>query len=88
MEQKQRKDVHVTYSYLDHEFYGKYKWHVRSEMDRRPAARGIFRGKFDAVIFGAALARRLKTELVIHNKYSGKIKEKDSFGNDPRSRKG
>ncbi len=33
------------------------------------------------------IARNQQSELVIHNK-EGKIREKDSFGNDPRKSKG
>jgi hypothetical protein len=43
--------------------------------------------KFVAISVARGIARELKAELVIKGK-SGRILERDSFGHDPRSRKG
>lgn len=46
-----------------------------------------YRLKRDAKIAGTALARYLKTEIVIKDR-KGIIREKNSFGNDPEEIKG
>ncbi len=40
-----------------------------------------------AIDIARVIAKNQQSELVIHNK-EGKIREKDSFGNDPRNIKG
>ena len=44
---------------------------------------GGFRTQEEAKAAGKVLAKELKKELVIHGE-DGTIKEKDSYGNDPR----
>ncbi len=41
----------------------------------------------EAIDIAREIAKNQQSELVIHNK-EGKIREKDSFGNDPRDIKG
>lgn len=47
----------------------------------------LFRRQSDARIAGKLAAQRLKCELVVHGK-DGRIKSKQSYGNDPKGRKG
>ena len=82
------RDVHVTYSREDtlHGPYRGYRWHVRSDADRLFGARGIFRGKREAMMFGRALARKLKTALYIHN-FDGSIACQGYNANAPKGKK-
>lgn len=41
----------------------------------------------EAIVIAREIAKNQQSELVIHNK-EGKIRDKDSFGNDPRNIKG
>lgn len=55
-------------------------WAVRGEGNSRNTLNTA--NKADAVGRAREIAKNMKTELVIHGK-DGKIKDKDSFGNDP-----
>jgi len=68
-----RKNQHVT----PHPEGG---WQVIGENNSRATARTDT--QIDAISIARDIARRQESELVIHGK-DGKIREKDSFGNDP-----
>ena len=55
-------------------------WAVKREGNKR--ATRVFKTQKEAEEFGRALARRNETEFVLHGK-DGKIRDKDSYGNDP-----
>ena len=55
-------------------------WSVRREGARRASSR--HRTQKDAINAGRNLARGAKTELVIHRP-DGRIRDSDSYGNDP-----
>ena len=76
VKKKMSKNIHVVY---DTEAKN---WLVKQEnrIDMVKTARL----KADAVKLGRAWAKEEKCELVIHNK-NGKISDKDSYGNDPKS---
>lgn len=72
------KDVHVVPSEGG-------KWAVKSEGASR--ARSVHGTQKDAIEAGREAARNAKSELLIHGR-NGQIRERDSYGNDPRSKKG
>ena len=51
------------------------------------AQQGIFETQEHAIDIGRGLAQTNRSELVIHGR-DGKIREKNSYGSDPRSTKG
>lgn len=55
-------------------------WAVKGERNLRVTKRT--ETKDDAIVKAREIAKKQKTELVIHNR-DGKISDKDSFGNDP-----
>lgn len=55
-------------------------WAVRKAGSAR--ATRNFRTQRDAIATGKEFAKRQKTELVIHGR-DGRIREKNSYGNDP-----
>lgn len=55
-------------------------WAVKGEGNKRNTA--ITKRKDEAIVRARKIAINQKSELVIHGK-DGKIKDKDSFGNDP-----
>lgn len=73
------KNVHVV-----HHKDGKV-WQVKYEHDETPLA--MFETKEEAVANGREMAMENKSELVIHAK-DGVIREKHSYGHDPRNVKG
>lgn len=56
------------------------KWHVIGEKNSRTTKQ--FDTQKDAVEYGRKIAINQKSELVIHGT-DGKIRDKDSYGNDP-----
>ena len=56
------------------------KWPVKHAGSKRPIK--VFDTQREAERFGRELARKEKTEFVLHGR-DGKIREKDSYGNDP-----
>ncbi len=60
-------------------------WNVIGERNTRPTA--IFPTQKEAIERAREIAQHQKSELVIHGK-DGKIREKDSYGNDPYPPKG
>lgn len=67
------KNIHVTRR-------GGGKWAVIGEGDER--ASGLYDTQKGAINAGRPLAQTNKSELVIHDR-ENKIRDKDSFGNDP-----
>jgi hypothetical protein len=57
-------------------------WAVKVEGDLAP--RSTHERKSDAVDSGRALAKSMRVEFIV-KKQDGRIAEKDSYGNDPRS---
>jgi len=60
-------------------------WDIKQSRAKRSS--GHFRTKSEAVSRAREISRNQRAELVIHNK-DGKIAQKDSHGQDPRSSKG
>lgn len=75
-----KRDVHITYD------KGKGKWKVRKEGAER--ASGYRDTQDEARNLAKRVAEREKSDVVTHRKDDGRIREKDSYGNDPRERKG
>jgi len=73
-----RKETHVVPSKRG-------GWDIKKPGAMRSS--GHFDTKKGAVDRARSISRNQKTELVIHNK-DGRISQKDSHGNDPRSSKG
>ena len=71
-----KKNVHITYRKDEK------KWAVKKEGNEK--ASKLVSTKKEAEDVGREQAKNEKSELVIHNK-DGKISDKDSFGNDPKS---
>lgn len=61
------------------------KWAVRKSGSSR--ASGKFDTKADAIKNARRIAKNQKTELYIHGR-DGKIRERNSYGNDPHPPKG
>jgi len=61
------------------------KWSVRKAGSSR--ASGVFSTQKEAVAAGREIARNQGTELYIHGR-DGRIRERDSYGNDPFPPKG
>jgi hypothetical protein len=61
------------------------KWAVMREGNER--ATSLHDTQAEAVKKGRETARRDKTEFFLHNQ-QGEIRERDSYGSDPRSSKG
>jgi Uncharacterized protein conserved in bacteria (DUF2188) len=59
-------------------------WQVRIEGSAR--AHSIHKTQAEAAKAGGALARRNKSELLVHGR-DGKIRERGTFGGDPRQTK-
>ncbi|ADZ82552.1 MULTISPECIES: DUF2188 domain-containing protein [Cellulosilyticum] len=55
-------------------------WQVKSEGSTK--ATKVFPTQQQAIDYGRDLAKGQKTELIIHGR-DGKIRDKDSYGNDP-----
>ena len=60
-------------------------WQVRIEGSAR--ARSIHKTQAEAVKAGSAIARKNKSELLVHGR-DGKIRERSTYGQDPRRTKG
>jgi len=60
------------------------RWRVQREGTQR--ASGVFDRQLDAVRRGKQLASRAHSELIVQGT-DGRIRSKDSYGNDPRSRR-
>ena len=60
-------------------------WQVRVEGTARP--RSAHKTQSEATKAGRDVARRNKSELLVHGK-DGKIRERSTFGHDPRRTKG
>jgi Uncharacterized protein conserved in bacteria (DUF2188) len=60
-------------------------WQVRIEGIAR--ARSIHTTQAEATKAGSAIARKNKSELLIHGR-DGKIRERSTYGHDPRRTKG
>jgi len=60
-------------------------WQVRIEGSAR--TRSIHNTQADAVAAGRTIARNKKSELLVHGR-DGKIRERSTFGDDPRRMKG
>ncbi|MDQ0142085.1 DUF2188 domain-containing protein [Cupriavidus necator] len=60
-------------------------WAVESEGG--DGGRQLFTSQEDAIAAGTEAARQRKVELLIHGR-DGQIRERNSFGNDPRNIKG
>ena len=67
-----KRDVHVVKQGSD--------WAVKLEGANAQSTHTTQREAIDA---GRSLARREQSELIVHGS-DGKIRQKDSFGNDPR----
>ena len=61
------------------------RWAVRSAGSQR--ATSIHSTQGEAISVGRAIARNQRSELVVHGK-DGRIRERDSYGNDPFPPKG
>lgn len=61
------------------------KWVVQVEGSGR--ARSKHEKQADAIAAGRAVARKAKTELLIHGR-DGAIRDRNSYGSDPRQRPG
>lgn len=61
------------------------KWQVKGEGNSRATL--ITNTQKEAIEKAREIAKNQKSELVVHNK-EGKIREKDSYGNDPYPPKG
>lgn len=61
------------------------KWAVKLEGSTR--ARSRHDTQADAISTGRAVARKAKTELLVHGR-DGAIRSRSSYGNDPQSRPG
>lgn len=61
------------------------KWAVRKSGSSR--ASRVFDTQKDAVESARELAKKQKTELYVHGR-DGKIRQRDSYGNDPHPPKG
>ncbi len=77
MPNKKKPDVHVTPR-------GD-KWAVKKEGNER--ASSLHDTQAQAEKKGREAARKDETEFHLHNK-QGQVRERDSYGNDPRSSKG
>lgn len=64
---------------------GKGNWKVTKDGSKRASA--VTDTQKEAIDRGKAIAKRDKTELVIHGT-DGKIREKNSYGNDPHPPQG
>jgi hypothetical protein len=60
-------------------------WQVRIEGTAR--ARSIHKSQDEAAKAGRVIARKNKSELFVHGR-DGKIRERSTFGHDPRRTKG
>lgn len=60
-------------------------WAVKGEGNKKNTK--IVPTQKQAIDIARVIAKNQQSELVIHNK-EGKIRDKDSFGNDPRNIKG
>ncbi len=56
------------------------QWQLKRENATR--ATKIFNTQKEAIAFGRKIAIRQQSELIIHNR-QGRIRDKDSYGNDP-----
>ncbi len=73
------KNVHVTYSHADK------IWNVKYAGEDKAIA--TFSTQEEAFEHGRDVAKQQKSELLLHGK-DGAIREKNSYGNDPRGVKG
>lgn len=55
-------------------------WAVKGEGNQK--ATSIYTTQKEAIEAGREIAKNQKSELIIHDKH-GKIRDKDSYGNDP-----
>lgn len=60
-------------------------WQVKKQGNQR--ASKVFETQKDAINYGRPIAREEKVEFIIKNK-EGRIREKDSYSNDPYPPKG
>ena len=73
------KNQHVMYR-DDH------KWVVKGEGNSRVTR--VFKTQNEAVAAAREISKHQKSELIVHKKDDNAIRQKDSFGNDPKSIKG
>jgi hypothetical protein len=76
------RDVHVVLAVA-----GDTGHHVFWRVDYRGHGAVTFQTQRDAIRYGRGLAMEKRCELVVHGR-DGRIRRKDSFGNDPRGVKG
>lgn len=69
------KNVHVTYD------ADKKVWNVKLAGEEKPV--NTFPTQEEAFEHGREVAKKEQSELLVHGK-DGKIREKNSYGNDPR----
>ncbi len=69
------KNVHVTY------IHSEKAWHVKLAGEDKPLA--SLPTQEEAFERGREVAKQEKSELIVHGK-DGVIREKNSYGNDPR----
>ncbi|MFA3774478.1 DUF2188 domain-containing protein [Bacillus safensis] len=60
-------------------------WQVKGEGNKKPSS--VHQTQQDAIAAGREIARNQESELFIHGK-DGKIRARDSYGNDPFPPKG
>ena len=68
-----RKNQHITYK--------NGVWRVIGEGNSKPTK--TFNTQEKAIEFGIGIAKNNNSEVVIHRKDNSKIRDKDSYGNDP-----
>jgi len=72
------KNIHVTPN-------GQGDWQIKRSGAERATA--VFDTQAEAIKHGTGIAQKDKTEIFIHGR-DGKIRERNTFGNDPRKSKG
>lgn len=77
------RGIHVTGTRIDNTWL----WCVLDCMGKLVETVTIVGTQRAAIVIGRVLATRKRCELVVHGK-NGRIRQKDSFGRDPRSVKG
>lgn len=62
------------------------KWVVKGEGNLR--ATRVFKTQAEAVSAAREISRHQKSELIVHKKDDNAIREKNSYGNDPKNIRG
>ncbi len=68
-----------------HVVYRDGRWAIRGEGNQRDTS--VHDTQRDAIEAGRAIAQNQQSELIIHGR-DGKIRERDSYGNDPHPPRG